>query len=126
MFGYVGRDADGVVIKDLGLTNVDIQGARGTGSLVGRVVGDQNNLIIRCFADNGTVIGDGATGGLVGANNSYIENPSNSNDHPVIQDPMPILMFPGQENREAARTKSAVLLVVIRREKSISVMLEEV
>ncbi len=86
LFGYVGRDADGVVIKDLGLTNVDIQGARGTGSLVGRVVGDQNNLIIRCFADNGTVIGDGATGGLVGANNSYIENPSNSNDHPVIQE----------------------------------------
>ncbi|MFO8011269.1 MAG: hypothetical protein R6U89_10740 [Dehalococcoidia bacterium] len=87
LFGHIGESGsgDGVEIKNLVLTNVDIKGARGTGSLVGRVTGDENTFITRCTASNGTVIGNGATGGLVGSNNSYVETPSDRNHHPTIQ-----------------------------------------
>jgi|GEM_PF-1328571 len=82
LFGHIGEDA---VIKNLGLDGVDVKGARGTGSLVGRVTGDETTYIEYCYASNGTVVGDGATGGLVGSNNSYSASPSNRNEHPTIQ-----------------------------------------
>ncbi|MCF7792651.1 MAG: T9SS type A sorting domain-containing protein [Candidatus Cloacimonetes bacterium] len=82
LFGHIGR---GAVIKNLGLETVDVKGARGTGSLVGRVTGDETTFIEYCYANGGTVVGDGATGGLVGSNNSHSTSPSNRNEHPTIQ-----------------------------------------
>lgn len=82
LFGHIGR---GAVVKNLGLETVDVKGARGTGSLVGRVTGDETTFIEYCYANNGTVVGDGATGGLVGSNNSYSSSPSNRNEHPTVQ-----------------------------------------
>lgn len=87
LFGHIGGEegsGDGVEIKNLGLTNVDVKGAQGTGSLVGRVTGDENTVIMYCYADTGSVVGDGATGGLVGSNNSYRTEPSNVH-HPIIR-----------------------------------------
>jgi hypothetical protein len=78
LFGHVGYPA---TIKNLGLINVDIKGARGTGSLVGRVIGDINTTIQYCFVEGGTVLGDGATGGLVGANNSNVATAAGAVGH---------------------------------------------
>lgn len=75
LFGHIGI---GATIQDVGLLNVNIKGARGTGSLVGRVTGEQTTLIELCYVKDGTVTGDGATGGLVGSNNSSREKPSGS------------------------------------------------
>jgi len=82
LFSHLGH---GAVIENLGLTNVDVKGGRGTGSLVGRVTGYSDTYIQKCFASIGTVVGDGATGGLVGSNNSSVTNPSNRDHHPTIQ-----------------------------------------
>lgn len=79
LFGYVangsGQDA---LIQKLGLINPVVTGGRGTGSLVGRILlDDSTNFEARvenCYADGGTVNGFGATGGLVGANNSNRRN----------------------------------------------------
>jgi len=68
LFGHVGR---GGVIRNVCLEDVDVVGARGTGSLIGRVTGDQDTLVERCSAVTGTVTGDAATGGLVGSFNAY-------------------------------------------------------
>ena len=84
LFGHVGYAGHGVTIKNLSLTNITVKGGRGSGTLVGRVTGDKTNLIENCSAVGGTVVGDGATGGLVGSHNSYVDNPSNRDHHPVI------------------------------------------
>lgn len=68
LFSHIDQDA---IIENLGLKDVTISGGRGTGSLVGRVTGNGNTKIKYCYVDNGSVSGDGATGGLVGSNNSY-------------------------------------------------------
>jgi hypothetical protein len=73
LFGHIGEDTDGVIIKNLKLTGVNVVGGRGTGSLVGRVTGDQKTRIEQCSAI-GVVQGDAATGGLVGSNNSSVSN----------------------------------------------------
>ncbi len=89
LFGCIGVTTDNTTatsITKLGLTTVNVIGARGTGSLVGRVKGNSQTLIEQCYVYSGTVIGDGATGGLVGANNSYVENPANKNYNPVISE----------------------------------------
>jgi hypothetical protein len=87
LFGCVGRGtaAEPAVIRNVQLINVqDITGARGTGSLVGRVRGDVYTLIENCSSSgSGTVSGNGATGGLVGANNSYQTSPGPV-DNPTI------------------------------------------
>ncbi|NCB27810.1 MAG: hypothetical protein EOM62_20515, partial [Bacteroidia bacterium] len=89
LFGFVqpGSSYD-VEIKNLGLTNPNVTGRRATGSLVGKVLIPSNatrrSLITRCYAkpDGGTatVSGFGATGALVGANNS-----NRKQQVPVIQ-----------------------------------------
>ncbi|MDP8200717.1 MAG: T9SS type A sorting domain-containing protein [Candidatus Tenebribacter burtonii] len=85
LFGCLGWDGTEVEIKNLGLLDVEVAGGRGTGSLVGRVKGNNDTRIEFCFARNGTVVGDGATGGLVGSNNSYQENAANAEGFkPVI------------------------------------------
>ena len=85
LFGCLGYDGLEVEIKNVGLLNVEVAGGRGTGSLVGRVKGNNDTRIEFCFARNGTVVGDGATGGLVGSNNSFKENAANAEGFkPVI------------------------------------------
>ncbi|MDD4668047.1 MAG: hypothetical protein PHR59_08730, partial [Candidatus Cloacimonetes bacterium] len=82
LFGYVtsGTDAN-TEIKDLGIINPNVTGKRGTGALVGKVLigssATKKVYITRCYAtvyNQGDAIvvvrGFGATGGLVGANNS--------------------------------------------------------
>ncbi len=86
LFGLIGHTTnttDATTIKNLGLLNATVIGARGTGALVGRVIGNANTLIKDCYATGGAVTGDAATGGLVGANNSYQETPGGTNN-PVI------------------------------------------
>lgn len=90
LFGCIGHGATGasVVISNVHLTDVGlIEGASGVGSLVGRVNGDENVLIIGCSVIggmSGKVSGTRATGGLVGANNSFRETPGGENN-PVIR-----------------------------------------
>lgn len=81
LFGALGI---GGVIKNIGIEGVNVLGARGTGALVGRVRGNETNLIEYAWAFDGTVTGDGATGGLVGANNSVVELPGNRDEIPII------------------------------------------
>ncbi len=83
LFGYVtngssisnaSNNAD-IYIKNLGLTDVDITGKRATGALIGKTdLPNVNNgylvIVEQCYVNGGTVAGFGATGGLVGANNS--------------------------------------------------------
>jgi hypothetical protein len=76
LFGHVGHDSAATTIKNLGLKDVSVKGARGTGSLIGRVTGNFNTTVENCYALGGEVTGDGATGGLVGSFNSYLENPA--------------------------------------------------
>jgi hypothetical protein len=90
LFGYIGTgtQADPVVIQNLQLIGPQVAGGRGTGSLVGRVVGNIYTLIEGCSAIKdddqiGTVTGTSATGGLVGANNSETETPGGTNN-PII------------------------------------------
>jgi len=86
LFGHVGHvtsTTETTIIEQLGVIDVEVIGARGSGTLVGRVTGNGNTLIDKCFASDGSVIGDGATGGLVGSNNSYLTSPAN-NQKPII------------------------------------------
>jgi hypothetical protein len=73
LFGHIGVDDNvtDISIHDLGLVNVNVSGARGVGALVGRVTANQHTIIEYTFARGGSVTGDGATGGLVGSNNSH-------------------------------------------------------
>ncbi|TVQ71839.1 MAG: T9SS C-terminal target domain-containing protein [Balneolaceae bacterium] len=86
LFGHVGiaESNQSSEIKNLGLVDVVVAGARGTGTLIGRVTGNQATLVERCFAVDGSVTGDGATGGLIGSNNSYIGNPQNRDFNPRV------------------------------------------
>ncbi len=73
LFGHVGS-VDGVTttIKNVNLYNVLIIGGKATGALVGRVTGNQNTRIENCSVKLGSVRGDASTGGLIGANNSFM------------------------------------------------------
>lgn len=83
-FGHIGIESQNqpTEIKNLGLIDVVVVGARGTGTLIGRITGNQATLVERCFAVNGSVTGDGATGGLIGSHNSYESNPANRDRNP--------------------------------------------
>jgi len=88
LFGHAGESGggDGVEIKNVKLSNVTVYGARGTGSMIGRITGDQNTVTFRCSSNGGSVTGDAAVGGLVGSHNSYNTSASNRNFHPVMQE----------------------------------------
>jgi hypothetical protein len=75
LFGHIGidNDTEDISITNIGLRNVDIKGARGVGALVGRVTSNGLTKVEYTYVINGSVIGDGALGGLVGSNNSYKE-----------------------------------------------------
>ncbi len=84
MFGHVGHDIEATVIKNVHLVNTIIIGARGTGTLIGRVTGNANTLIENCSAIGGGVTGNGATGGLIGSFNSWRITPGGT-DNPVLR-----------------------------------------
>lgn len=85
-FGHIGYEATSgtTEIKNLGLIDVEVVGGRGSGTLVGRVTGNIYTKIMNCYASRGSVVGDGATGGLVGSSNSYVTSPGNRQQHPTI------------------------------------------
>ncbi len=64
LFGHVGQDNGPTVIKNLGLRDVEVKGARGTGTLIGRVTGHVQTIVEYCYADGGNVTGDAATGNI--------------------------------------------------------------
>jgi len=75
LFGYVSNAASAdATIKNLGIIDPNVTGKRGTGALVGKVMipskANKKVYVTNCYATGGTVKGFGATGGLVGANNS--------------------------------------------------------
>lgn len=81
LFGHVGDSTAPTDIRNLGVLNATVVGARGTGSLIGRVTGNYNTRVEACYALDCSVVGDGATGGLVGSFNSYVSNSSNASGH---------------------------------------------
>lgn len=87
LFGHVGHVdslTESCTISNLGLFNVSIAGARGTGSLIGRITGNANVIIEYCYVRNGSITGDGATGGLIGSHNSWQETPGGV-DNPILR-----------------------------------------
>jgi hypothetical protein len=84
LFGHVGDDAEATVIKNIGLIDASITGARGTGTLIGRVTGNANTLIENCYAVGGNVVGNGATGGLIGSFNSFQQTYGGTNN-PILR-----------------------------------------
>ncbi len=89
LFGHVGDPnvADGINtnIYNVRLIDSEVTGARGVGSLAGRITGNQNTMIERSSSDGGTVTGKSVTGGLVGANNGDRAAPGLEDDtNPVI------------------------------------------
>lgn len=85
LFGHVGDDDDPTTIKNLGLVNAEITGARGVGTLIGQVTGNEDTLIENCSSIEGSVIGDDDVGGLIGAHNSHRGNPPGVINNPVLQ-----------------------------------------
>jgi hypothetical protein len=83
LFGHVGHDTEATVIKNVRLVNTTVIGARGTGTLIGKVTGNANTLIEYCSAVGGNVTGNGATGGLIGSFNSWRTTPGGT-DNPVL------------------------------------------
>jgi len=86
LFGHIGVSLTSgtTTVKNVILVDVDITGNRGTGSLVGRVTGNAQTLIEYSGVVNGTVRGTGATGGLVGSNNSFAETGA-ADRNPVLR-----------------------------------------
>ena len=86
LFGYVeGGTTSDAVIKNLGISGANVTGGRGTGALIGRILLPSNAaytvITEQCWVGGtSNIIGYGATGGLVGANNS-----ARSNRVPVIR-----------------------------------------
>ena len=84
LFGHVGHDTEATVIESVRLVNTTVIGARGTGTLIGKVTGNANTLIEHCSAVGGNVTGNGATGGLIGSFNSWRTTPGGT-DNPVLR-----------------------------------------
>jgi hypothetical protein len=84
LFGHVGDDAGATVIANATLGNSTVIGARGTGTLIGRVTGNKKTIVENCSAIDGNVTGNGATGGLIGSFNSWQITPGGT-DNPVLR-----------------------------------------
>ena len=89
LFGLIGPNdvakISATSIINLGLRNVNVVGRSSVGSLVGRVSGNEVTVIRNCYVIGGTVMGDSITGGLIGANNSYITLASFEGRKPIIR-----------------------------------------
>jgi hypothetical protein len=86
LFGHVGNSSASTVVKNVGMQNTEVRGARASGTLIGRVTGNISTVVENCFSSGGFVYGDAATGGLVGSFNSYRENPGQAeNFRPIMR-----------------------------------------
>lgn len=104
-FGHIDAENEGSsTIRRVHLISPDVKGGRGVGTLVGRVTGNANTLIELCSAVNGSVVGDAATGGLVGSNNSWRETPGGT-DNPIISKSYADISVSLSENTEADNQK---------------------
>lgn len=89
LFGHIGEGTASapVVIRDVHLVNVNVRGARCTGSLAGCVTGNIYTLIEGCsatgVAGKRSVTGDASAGGLVGSNNGVAVSPGGAGN-PII------------------------------------------
>jgi len=83
LFGHVGDEEATTAINNLGLMNANVTGARGIGTLIGRITGNADVVIEYCSSVNGSVVGNGATGGLIGSHNSHQETPGGA-DNPLL------------------------------------------
>lgn len=89
LFGHIGEGSASapVVIRDVHLVNVNVRGARCTGSLAGCVTGNIYTLIEGCsatgVAGKRSVTGDASAGGLVGSNNGVAASPGGAGN-PII------------------------------------------
>ncbi len=84
LFGHIGNNVASTAVRNVALTDAEVTGAVGTGTLIGRVTGNANIHIENCYATGGSVTGDGSTGGLIGAHNGYRET-SGGMDNPVLR-----------------------------------------
>lgn len=84
LFGHVGNSSATTEIRNVRLTNTTVYGARGTGTLIGRITGNANTLVEKCSSLAGSVTGNGATGGLIGSHNSWKET-SGGTDNPIAR-----------------------------------------
>ena len=84
LFGRVGDDTGATVIENVHMVNSTVIGARGTGTLIGRLTGNRNTVVENCSAIGGNVTGNGATGGLIGSFNSWQITPGGT-DNPVLR-----------------------------------------
>jgi hypothetical protein len=89
LFGHLGEGSatSPVVVRDVHLVNVNVSGARCTGSLAGCVSGNIYTLIEGCSATGvpgkRSVTGDASAGGLVGSNNAVTDSPGGAGN-PII------------------------------------------
>jgi hypothetical protein len=82
--GHANSTSEQTEIRKLGLIDVNIVGGRGTGALIGRIIGNKNTLVEYCYVEGGNVSGNGSTGGLIGSHNSYQETAGGTNN-PILQ-----------------------------------------
>ncbi len=71
LFGFLGGDSESVTVKNIALTNVDIQGDSRVGGLAGEVESGGGIGVIEQVAVEGTIAGEGRVGGVVGESFEY-------------------------------------------------------
>ena len=105
LFGHIGVSdtSSPTTIKNIVLIDFNIIGQRGTGSVVGRVTGNAFTLIENVGAINGTVKGTGASGGLVGSNNSFTTTGA-ADRNPVINKGFSVGVLVYGEDQDSLRT----------------------
>jgi hypothetical protein len=85
LFGLVGASdkTTEIIITNVCLHNVNVNGAVGVGGLIGGVVSNDLTVIQYSYVKNGTITGDGDVGGLIGYTKSFLDNAS-TGDRPTI------------------------------------------
>ena len=82
LFGIIGLSG---IVRNVHIRGVAVTGARGTGSVAGRIRGLSDETRVELSsAVNGTVTGHAVTGGLVGGNNSFKDSPGGE-ERPYIR-----------------------------------------
>ena len=83
IFAHAGHNTEETIIRNVCVIDAQVTGARGVGTLLGRVTGNANTLIEKNCAVDGEVKGTGAVGGLIGSFNSWRETPGGE-DNPLL------------------------------------------
>jgi hypothetical protein len=85
LFGLVGvaNNSTEIILTNVCLHNVNVNGANGVGGLIGGIVSNDLTVIQFSYVKNGTITGNGNVGGLIGYSKSYLDNAS-TGDRPTI------------------------------------------